>query len=262
MYKIVRRSFNFLNPRTFQAYATLIFLAAELASACTVVEVEVPPQKVGSNVTVVALKNKQPLVGISIVVERLENEKTMKPLLTITQVATNTRGEIALSRMSPGIYALSVLEKEHKHWLGSIRVSSQSDTDSSHVEFELLPEAPPPPLRPAPLLVQRIAGRLYDSSGAVFANTQFQVKNLDVNDAGLEMQGSTNTRGEFSLAVPDGNYELHVAVSGFNPALVPLEVTANSDRAWRGIELKLELARCGAGRNPYRYSVTEQITEN
>jgi hypothetical protein len=240
----------------------LILLLGGVASACTIVEVEVPPKKVGNNVTIVAYKDEKPMVGAPIIIDRLEDGKTQKSALRIAQVLTNASREIALKKLNPGIYALSVLEQEHQHWLGSIEVSTGSHTGISRAEFELIPEAPPPPVAPAPLLLRRIAGELHDPSGAVFANTQVQVRRLGAKGGKPEMETNTNARGEFSLAIPDGSYELRVAVPGFNLARVPLEVAAASKRGWNGLNLTLALARCGPGMNPYIYSVAELTTSN
>lgn len=240
----------------------VLLLVSQIAIACTIVEVQVPPKKVGGNVTIVALKDHKPLVGVPIVTDRLGDVKAMKPVVRVAESVTDTKGEITLRQLTPAIYIPSVLENDHTHWLASIEVSTQSDTDHSRVEFELLPEAPPPPVPPPPRLVQRVAGQLHDPSGAVFADTQFHISRLDEGNANPEMQVKTNARGEFSLEVPNGNYELRVAVRGFNPAVVPLEFVASSDRGWKGIDLTLELAKCGPGMNPYLYSIKEQRTGN
>ena len=259
---LAARRAAFCSRLPIQLCVAVVLLVSQIANACTIVEVTVPPLKVSRNVTIIALQSEKLLVGAPVVVERLANPKRVQSVGTIARVVTNAKGEIALRELTPGVYVLSVLEGEHKHWLGSIEVLEQSNSDISRAEFKLLPDAPPPPVPPAPLLLRRIAGELHDPSGAVFANTQFQLRRLDAKGGKVEMESSTNVRGEFSLAVPDGSYELRVAVRGFNLALVPVEVVAASDRGWNGLNLTLALAKCGPGMNPYVYSVAELTTNN
>jgi carboxypeptidase family protein len=247
--------------RRFQ-FCGLLLLVTQIAFPCSIVEVTVPPQKVNRNATIVALKDQKPLVGVLIALDRLGDAKTTNPVVRVRNLLTDKSGEIALRNLSPGIYALSVLEGERKHRLGSIQVTDRTDTNASRVEFELLPEASPPPVPPAPLLVSRIAGQLHDTSGAVFANTHFNVRRLQANDGKSEINADTDARGEFSLEVPDGNYELRLSVRGFNPAFVPLEVAADSRQGWAGIDLTLELAKCAPGMTPYLYSIKELGTEH
>jgi len=96
------------------------------------------------------------------------------------------------------------------------------------------------------------------ATGAVIPNAKILVKPLGSDrHQGVAV---TNAKGQFTVPVHDGKYEIGVQAKGFNGSLIPVEVSEGSRTAWGGFLITVALAECGPNPNPYRYKVRELTT--
>jgi hypothetical protein len=242
----------------FARVATVCVLAAELSFSCSIIEVTVPPVKVGRNVAITVVEKEKPAHDVRVSVESLKNSEPHAQMGRPFQATTNANGEASLTGLATGLYVVYAIKNDEKTVIGSLDVSSEITASPSHAKFELYPPAPLPPPPPAPIVLRSIRGRVIDPSGAVVANTKFKVSHVGDAPGTPKLELATNTRGEVSSTVPDGNYEITFGLPGFSTAHVPVTVSATSDKSWSGFALTLLLAECTTNPNPYHYSIAEE----
>jgi hypothetical protein len=240
-------------PKLLTATQAVIFIAllpvvlTVLPGVCETVPVF---EKSSSNVRVKFLYGRAPSVGTKVVVDRLLPQEM--DVIEHFIRTSDRRGFVRLKDLKiGGLYEIYVLDDRRRELVSLyLRIANVGRPGISEFTLEVPEEPHVQPL-------SSLSGKVVDATGAGISNADLEVTLAGVKPSQFIGRTRTDAHGEYSFAVPDGQYDVSFTAPGFALARLTLVVASNNraDR-WRGLRLTMNVGREG-GYKPYNYSVVE-----
>ena len=226
-----------------------LFAAAPCQTALGCTFVTSPPAKVPPTFSVWFYRGLVPMPNANVVVRGDAAQELLRS-------TTDASGLLTLSHLKPGPYTIDILEDGVELWGLDVEVSTHAEWPIPIVRAKL----PPRPKLHEPVLLRGLRGTLFDENGAVIVGATVTVEapeSASIRKVSL----TTDQRGEFSSALPEGHYLLTFQARYFSVAKLPVDVAHTAPRGWEAISITLQVERCTLYPDPNRFTVSELPTK-
>jgi 5-hydroxyisourate hydrolase-like protein (transthyretin family) len=240
--------------------AVVLFLLMMAPWAGLSETVQVVQNKVGKNAVITITRDGQPLVDVRVSIDELQSVRAGSSSSHIAEGTTDSNGEISMSGLPAGLYAVFVRVDGKRHWLGNLDVSPEVADEQSHAKYDMFPKFPLPCGRsPDPLRahLQQLRGSVADSTGAVIPNAEIEVYPAGSQHEEPSVRLKTDRVGRFAAELEPGDYIVIFKSRGFMQQKVAVAV---DPKGWHGMQVSLAIATsdCGSAVSGHESKVTEE----
>ena len=225
---------------------SLVVIAAQATSACSVVEVmDVRPSS--SNVQLTVLKNGAPQPNATLVVTFQKDGQQVGPALT-----TDSAGRAELRNLIVGTYCIAATADETLGAKLCLAVSNARDRKRSDFSLSLAPQSPPPPTfaeqleqtaKSAPEIRTRVfEGIVTDVAGGHIPHTWIAVYAQHSNERSSIIRLVADQEGRFSAPLNPGLYTAAFQLPGFKTRLLGFEVAPEEPK--KAMSIVLHVGSC------------------
>jgi len=237
---------------------SLLMLLVPLASLSEIVQVV--KNTVGRNAVITVTKNGQPLVGVDVFIDEPQYARTKSSPSHIAKGITDSNGDVSMSGLPVGSYAVFVGVDDKRHWLGSLEVSAEIASARSHATYDMFPKFPPPcghSHEPLQARVQQLRGSVVDLTDAVIPNVVVEIYEGRTPEGAPLVRLKTDKIGRFASELGHGDYIMVLSAPGFVRQEVAVAI---GPEGWHGMRVTVAIggSDCGNARPGDEPKVTEE----